>query len=48
MEREKTTTPSGGPSAEGAANYVVGALGAFLGAVVGALPTLLTWLFGFG
>lgn len=40
-------TPSGGPSAEGAANYVVGALGAFLGAVVGALPTLLTGLFGF-
>lgn len=45
--------PAEGPSAPadstagGGENYVTGMLGAFLGAIVGALPTLLTGLFGF-
>lgn len=50
-ERERASAPESGTAGqrepEPAGSYALGALGALLGAVVGALPTLLTGLFGF-
>ena len=44
---EGPSAPADPPVGGGGESYITGVLGAFLGAIVGALPTLLTGLFGF-